>query len=291
VRTRTLSGVAIVVVSLVPIILGGPVFAILMIAIGALAFREYLNLAARLEAGGHAPRTGYGVVVACGLLALMGGDQVAVVSLAMLAVATPFVAVILRDQPGTAFSDWAIATAGSLYLGLPIYAAVALRRSSGEVDAAWLDELAAGAAVAWESAPRGLAWVLLVVLATWLGDTSAYLIGRAFGRRPLAPQVSPKKTVEGALGGLVASGVAGAIAGVWFGLGILPVLGFGLGLALGGVGQLADLSKSVLKRQVGAKDSGSLIPGHGGMLDRIDALLYAFPTGWLLATLIDQPRW
>ena len=111
-----------------------------------------------------------------------------------------------------------------------------------------------------------------MILATWLGDTGAYLVGRSFGRTPLLPAVSPKKTVEGLVGGLVGSMLAGGIGAVLFGLDVPWHLGVVLGLALGVIGQLGDLCESLLKRQAGVKDSGTLIPGHGGMLDRIDAL-------------------
>jgi phosphatidate cytidylyltransferase len=126
-----------------------------------------------------------------------------------------------------------------------------------------------------------MAWVLIVVLATWAGDSAAYLSGRAFGRHKLAPVVSPGKTVEGAIGGLLASVLVGAA--VFAVSGVLPVwAGAVAGAGIGVCGQLGDLSESFLKRQAGVKDSGHLIPGHGGMLDRVDALLFAFPAALLM---------
>jgi phosphatidate cytidylyltransferase len=127
----------------------------------------------------------------------------------------------------------------------------------------------------------GKEWVLLLVWVTWLGETAAYLVGSAAGRHPLAPLVSPKKTVEGAAAQLVISVLAALIARAWF-FPALPLSGAVLvGAMLGVVGQVGDLVESALKRSVGVKDTGRLIPGHGGMLDRIDSLLFAGPVYYL----------
>ncbi len=104
----------------------------------------------------------------------------------------------------------------------------------------------------------------------------------------MLPRVSPKKTVEGSIGGLVGSALAGGIGSAVFGLGVSPWVGTAVGLGLGLVGQIGDLGESLLKRQVGVKDSGALIPGHGGVLDRIDALLFALAVGWPLVHVIDR---
>jgi phosphatidate cytidylyltransferase len=123
----------------------------------------------------------------------------------------------------------------------------------------------------------GEEWMLLLVLVTWLGETAAYLVGSAVGRHPLAPAVSPKKTVEGALAQLVMSGLAAVLARAWF----FPALSLPsallVGLLLGVTGQVGDLVESALKRSVGTKDTGSLLPGHGGMLDRVDSLIFNTP--------------
>ena len=175
-----------------------------------------------------------------------------------------------------------------MYLGLPVLAATSLRAFDGTIAAPWLDRVATTAAPAWSANSRGLAWTLLVVVAIWIGDSASYLVGRAIGRAPLAPALSPRKTVEGAIAGLVGSAVAATIADIAFGLGLTIPMAVSIGLALGAAGQCGDLAESLLKRQVGVKDSGSLIPGHGGMLDRVDALLFAFPLGWIIAHLVDH---
>ena len=119
--------------------------------------------------------------------------------------------------------------------------------------------------------------VFLLFFVVWSSDTAAYYVGTTFGRRPLAPRVSPKKTVEGAVGGVVGALLAGFVAKAWF-INRLSVIDCViLGLALGMIGILGDLVESMLKRGAGMKDSAALVPGHGGILDRVDSLLYAGP--------------
>lgn len=133
--------------------------------------------------------------------------------------------------------------------------------------------------------PHGLYFTLLVVLITWANDSSAYFIGRKWGKRKLWPHISPNKTLEGSL--------AGIIAGVF--LSILVYLGFSsegtiltaiwLGIIIASVGQLGDLLESAWKRTAGIKDSGHILPGHGGVLDRFDSLLFSFIVLYTLGLL------
>jgi phosphatidate cytidylyltransferase len=147
-----------------------------------------------------------------------------------------------------------------LYVGLPLGAIASIRWTDG-----------------------AMALALLVVLMV-VSDSAQYYTGRTFGRRQLAPLVSPAKTVEGAIGGLVATAIAGALlVPRW----ITPAppsaaaMGAGLGLVLATVGMIGDLFESSLKRSAGVKDSSALIPGHGGVLDRIDSYLFAAPMYFL----------
>ncbi len=137
--------------------------------------------------------------------------------------------------------------------------------------------------------PGGEHWVITGLLAVAAGDTAAYAVGRAMGKRPLAPHVSPNKTVEGAVGGLAASAVAGGLYAVAF----IPGLPAGFAAAgcavVGAVGQAGDLFESLLKRAANVKDSGSLLPGHGGMFDRADAAIAAGPVLYLMAVLAPLP--
>jgi phosphatidate cytidylyltransferase len=113
---------------------------------------------------------------------------------------------------------------------------------------------------------------------TWAGDTAAYFAGRAFGRHPLAPHLSPKKTWEGSIAGLVASIAVGVAFRRWLHAPTEILVGMAI---VGNIaGQVGDLLESAYKRSAGVKDSGSMLPGHGGVLDRIDALILAFPVVW-----------
>lgn len=124
--------------------------------------------------------------------------------------------------------------------------------------------------------------VFLVAAVTWAGDTAAYLVGITWGRRRLAPKISPGKTVEGTLGGLAGAGAVGSVCALTFAPFLTPVGGALLGLVLGACGLLGDLVESLLKRDVGLKDSGVAvtIPGHGGVLDRFDSLLFTAPLAY-----------
>lgn len=152
-----------------------------------------------------------------------------------------------------------------------------------------------GATLAFVPLVRGLEWVgggqpawagsalvIFPLVVTWVGDSCAYFGGRFFGKRPLAPKVSPKKTIEGGLSGLAGS-VASAVlfAAFAFPAASVPTMHLGIaagmGLVLGAVGQVGDLAESLLKREAGVKDSGTILPGHGGLLDRFDAVLFTVP--------------
>jgi phosphatidate cytidylyltransferase len=123
----------------------------------------------------------------------------------------------------------------------------------------------------------GPSLVLFLMGVTWAGETAAYLVGASVGRHALAPVLSPRKTVEGGLAQLVVSVAAAPVLAAWLlpGCGVGQVLG--AGVVIGIMGQLGDLAESGLKRSVGVKDAGGLLPGHGGVLDRLDSLLFNLP--------------
>ena len=131
-------------------------------------------------------------------------------------------------------------------------------------------------------APDGRQFVYFLAFATWAGDIGAYYVGSRLGRRPLAPRISPRKTVEGALGGVGATVLVAALGCGW----IWPRLPLPTAMWVGGVlavaGMLGDLTESALKRAAGVKDSGTLIPGHGGALDRLDSLIFGGPALYAL---------
>ena len=132
--------------------------------------------------------------------------------------------------------------------------------------------------------------VIFPITVTWFGDSGAYFAGYRFGKTKLIPAVSPGKTVAGSVGGFVASGFAGGVL-AWLLLSQIPVYGLSavegvlVGVILAGVGQVADLAESVLKREAGVKDSGTLLPGHGGVLDRFDSIFFALPLMYALLVL------
>lgn len=141
-------------------------------------------------------------------------------------------------------------------------------------------------AVLLRNLPGGRNWIFLVLIVVMASDSMAYFVGRQWGKRRLYETVSPKKTIEGSLGGLVGSVLGAALCKLWFFAG----LGFGdvliLGLGVGAFSQLGDLVESLLKRSFGVKDSGAFLPGHGGILDRLDSLLFAFPVTFCYAVWV-----
>jgi phosphatidate cytidylyltransferase len=134
--------------------------------------------------------------------------------------------------------------------------------------------------------PYGIQWTFLLLVIVMAGDTCAFYVGSSIGRRKLYPKVSPNKSVEGAIGGLAGS-VMGALIAKWT---FFPELTFADALAtallLGILGQLGDLFESFLKRGFAVKDSGTIIPGHGGVLDRLDSILFAAPAAFYYAAFI-----
>jgi phosphatidate cytidylyltransferase len=166
--------------------------------------------------------------------------------------------------------------ASAIYAGFPLSLVVLVRSWTGP---AIVLPLLPGS----PTVTSGVAWVLLTLTVTWATDSGAYLVGRAVGRRPFWPRLSPKKTWEGTIAGLLAGALVGMVwsAGFqWSGL---------TGGALGACGALAavvgDLTESGLKRQAGAKESGTLLPGHGGLLDRLDSLAFSTVVVFFTGTL------
>jgi phosphatidate cytidylyltransferase len=132
----------------------------------------------------------------------------------------------------------------------------------------------------------GVRWIFFILFVLWLGDSGAYFVGSLIGRRKLLPAISPNKTVEGAVGGLVASLLTGFACKSIFLSELAGLHCFLLTLAIALAGQVGDLCESTFKRLRGVKDSGNLLPGHGGMLDRIDSLLFAAPVAYYYKVLL-----
>ena len=275
-RERTLG--ALVIVPLVGVAFAASPVGIvaLALALAVLGGRE----AARLQAAAGRPTlrggvaTGASLLVATAALPLLAsaGDPAHAALLGRLTEVSPGLVVVglavvafLRRDPAEGFAAWSATTFGALYVGL--LAALA-----------WLASAAAPAGLNGAAATllgAGRAWPVLLVAAVWSFDTGAYLVGLTIGRHPFLPWISARKTVEGVAGGLVAATCATAV--MLSILGRNPVEGLLLGPLLGAAAQAGDLAESLLKRAAGAKDSGSLIPGHGGILDRTDSFLFAGP--------------
>ncbi len=248
---------------------GVPGIQALCLAAAALGLWEYGNLRAPPAGRGNrlfAIALAWLPILAAGIPDGGAGHSSAewmLLALGISFLAIPIQAVLRPREIETAPSRIAATLFGVVYLGFTLSCAVKLRTVGGE---------------------DGLLWVVLALAVVFLGDTGAYAGGRALGRHKLHPRVSPGKTWEGAVAGMAASiGAALAARAVyahfgWWGAEIPGPLRVAAVGAVGGLfGQLGDLAESLLKRAAGVKDSGTLFPGHGGMLDRIDALLFALP--------------
>ena len=280
-KTRSISAIGIVLVSILPSILGGWFFALTIAAIFILAYRELLNL---IDGDDRFTRW-FGIFIiafAC-IVAVIWPGLEGLPLVIVLLVLVPLAFVILPAHGTVAISDWAVRMGSAAYLALPAYGAVSMRETEGTSAAGWLRDLVDAMPGSRETA-EGLGWFLLALFVTWMSDTFAYLVGKSIGRTKLIPRVSPNKTVEGAIGGLVAAGVTGALVVSLFNLPMNLIVAALFGMVLGMLGMLGDLFESQLKRRAGVKDSGNAIPGHGGFLDRIDALIWV-----LLATFAFVP--
>ena len=272
-RDRARSAAILVPPLLVAMWLGGPWIAIVVGLAVVLAGIETFRL---LTAAGHPSMRALGVVLAV-IVAL--GDSVKELPggsgllLAGLGVVLVGIGALTRLDPREGLAIFATTTFGALYVGL--FGFVARLGSTGSpVDPA---SLLGGLGT-------DRAWILVLVLVVWAFDTFAYLVGRRFGRHPFMAHISPSKTMEGVAGGAVAAAVVGAVLVSLLGRDWMAGLGFGL--LVGAAAQAGDLAESMLKRAAGAKESGTLIPGHGGLLDRVDSFLFAAPVAFFYVVTI-----
>jgi len=280
-RARVLVATAGIPTSFLLIHLGGWYLAGLLALAAAFAANEFFVLG---SAGSGRPVRWLGVPAASALVLLVALEpDFAVWSGRALALVLVLVllapcAVTFSDGIGRApLLSVSATVSGAIYTGGTLSFAVLVRH---------LPEVR-GAAPAhpWE----GTLLVLLPLTVTWVGDTAAYFIGKRLGKRRLAPRVSPNKTVAGGVAGLIGAAATGVLMGVVLrdlpNFPVSPLAGGVVGLALGVAAQLGDLAESVLKREAGVKDSGTLLPGHGGALDRLDALFFTLPLGYGLILL------
>ena len=272
-RDRARSAAILIPPLLVALWLGGWAIVLVVAVAVALAAREAFRLLTR---AGHASLTWFGivfaVVVAVGdsVKELPGGSGILLAGLGMVLLG---VGALTRLDPREGLAVFATTTFGALYVGLLGFV-VRLTAADAPVDpTAILGFLGAG---------RG--WILALVLVVWAFDTAAYFTGRQYGRRPFMAHISPSKTQEGVIGGLVAAAIVGAV--FIAALGRPWPAGLLFGLLVGAAAQAGDLAESMLKRAAGAKESGTLIPGHGGILDRVDSFLFAAPVAYFYVVSI-----
>jgi phosphatidate cytidylyltransferase len=255
---RLLTALPMIAFALFTVIEGGLVWALAMVLIGVLALTEVYGLMARVRPANLA---GFISVAALVLAAHFGEPRHLVI---VFAAAFPVTFALALLRPHRANISWAMAVTlfGVLWIGLPLSHAVLLR-----------------------DLHNGMGLMIDVLVGIFIGDTSAYFVGRAYGRTPLAPLISPNKTVAGLVGGVV-----GSTAAVWFAglyqdwLSGTDALLLGLTIAL--VAPIGDLFESAIKRDLEIKDTGTLLGAHGGVLDRLDAAIFAVPAAYYVAVAL-----
>ncbi len=240
----------------------GPGFTALVVIFGILAALEFYRMVAAAKV---LPLTYFGLTFTALLILSRNSELLSALQsyfnpalftpfLLTLAVVPPLIWCLSRRQKEGAFASWVWTIAGILYIGWMLSHLVALR------------------GLEW-----GRNWVFFVLFVTWASDTTAFFTGRKLGRHKLAPSISPGKTWEGSISGIVAA-IAMSIlffTPTPFQLPLAYWQAIPLSIAVSILGQLGDLTESLLKRNMGVKDSGRLMPGHGGLLDRMDSIIFA----------------
>jgi phosphatidate cytidylyltransferase len=280
--SRILSGVVAIAIALAMIVLGGWYFTIGFGIIVCLGQLEYFQLA---RAKGMAPATKTTLVVSQALLIISNLSPTT--ADAIFPVAGTFICFYLLFQPKFAtIADISASIMGLFYGGyLPSYWVRLRSLGQTEVSNLPLDGYFPATWTNLSHLPMGLTHTLLAFSCIWAADIGAYIVGKSFGRTRLS-NISPKKTVEGAVFGVMGS-IAVAIMGSWYlGWNGWPVTGAALGLLIGIASLLGDLTESMMKRDAGVKDSGQLIPGHGGILDRADSYVFTAPLVYYFVILV-----
>jgi len=273
-RERAISAAVLVPVLLLVLAVGGPVIGAAVALATAAAAVEVFRL---LRSAGYATFPALGTTLALAVVLDAAFPQVLEGSgllLGGVGIVLVAVASFSRPDPRDGLSVWMATIFGALYVSLLSFVIRLGQAAPG---------LPTDAPFQWLGSERG--WILLLVLAVWSYDTGAYLVGRNFGRTRFLAHISPSKTVEGLAGGLVATTVVVGLG--LFALGQNPLHAVILGPLGGLAAQAGDLAESTIKRAAGARDSGTLIPGHGGVLDRVDSFLFAAPivTLYVLAVI------
>lgn len=240
-----------------------------------------LELYRVLEQHGYCPRYSMGLLSALLLFGAACFQGVWAIDWTGLALGSSLLLVLIGELPRRdhqhSLVNWTLSFALACYTGWLLSHYILLRKLQIPLD----DGLLAFLRVS-----SGAAWVYLVLAITWVEDTAAYLVGRRWGKHQMAPYLSPKKSWEGAAGGFVAAILTALVAVPLLGLPISYGGAVLLGATGGVVGQLGDLVESLIKRQIGVKDISNLIPGHGGIFDRIDSMIFTAPVLYYLILLL-----
>jgi phosphatidate cytidylyltransferase len=274
-RTRAISAVLLVPVVAIPFLLGNPWLTFGIAILAALAGRETANLVRR---AGLPADPGITILLPpiAVLATLFDRGIAASVAFASLVVGIAAVAAFRKADIRDAFFAWVGGAFGALWVAqlafVAMLVAIAPELPTSTVAHGHLDS--------------GRTWLLCLVLTVWACDTFAYLSGRTYPRGRPFPLISPNKSWTGVIGGTIAAMIVAAV--LFYELcGVFPIWGMLLGLVIAVAAQCGDAAESLVKRAAGVKDSGTLIPGHGGVLDRIDSFLFAAPALVLTAILLD----
>jgi phosphatidate cytidylyltransferase len=263
-RQRALSAAALIPPLVVALLLGGPWIVAVVGVAAALAAREVFVL---LTGAGYPSLAWLGVAFTIAVVldaAVVPPIDPSGTLLIAIGAILAAVGAFTRPDPREGLATWFSTVFGALYVSLLAF----ILRLGHEAP-----PIAAGSPLAALGADRG--WIVLLVLTVWAFDTGAYFLGKRYGRRKFLSHISPSKTYAGLIGGIVAATAVSAV--VLWGLGQPAQTGLIVGPLVSLSAQAGDLAESMLKRAAGAKDSGTLIPGHGGILDRIDSFLFAAP--------------
>ena len=266
-RTRVISALILLPIGVAVILIGGGLFDLAIAFIFTLAVYEFVQL---MKAGKFAPNLIWAIAFVWVLLldAALPRLNLSQPALALLLIAA--LTWQMRRREGSPTANWALTVAGGVYLGIAGANFILIRELN-----------------------NGQWWLLLALAGTWLADSGAYLIGRKFGAHKMTPALSPKKSWEGLAGGAAFGILFNTLLAVALSQAFNVNLPWWAGAVLGWIGALigvlGDLSISMMKREVGVKDSGHMIPGHGGVLDRLDSLLFTIIVSFYFITWVVQP--
>ncbi len=287
-RQRAISSVGVVLIVIVPALLGSPIFTITIAFIALGALYELYRAFQRVEVE---PSMWTATVALIALIVIAGTDAP---FLALMGTITAYTIIslaqhLLKTDISGSLRDWTFSLSGLMLVGTTMMHFILIRRIQGPSDSSWITDI--DNLIGDGGAALGLAWLLTAIITTWLTDVCAYMFGRKWGKTKLIEHVSPNKTREGAAAGLAGGMITCAITGWIFGVPVPIWILLLVGLLLAAGAMIGDLCESLIKRDIGIKDMGTIIPGHGGILDRVDALLVTIPLAYYLAVFLDWRGW